>query len=116
MDCHIVHRADGPAENEFQRLGCSDSPDDGIRAPGPKCRVRRDQALEAGQRWCAACFPRAQEARRAPAPRGQGRLDPLSAPGPAFLPRWVGYRRHGRGGRPPPVRWVSSRANAQYRS
>jgi hypothetical protein len=56
-DERIVHQAVGHAETDFQRLACSDGPDDGIPVPGQRLRVRGDHVLGEGQRWCAECFP-----------------------------------------------------------
>lgn len=32
----IVHQAVGRADNDFQRLSCSDGPEDGIHVPGQR--------------------------------------------------------------------------------
>lgn len=56
----VVHRAVGRPEYDFQRLSCSDGPDDGIHVPGRRLRVRGDHVLGEGQRWCTDCFPAEQ--------------------------------------------------------
>ncbi|MFJ9434821.1 hypothetical protein ACIRQY_34965 [Streptomyces sp. NPDC101490] len=52
-----MHEAVGPVDHDFQRLSCSDGPDDGIHVPGQRLWVRGDHILEEGQRWCTGCFP-----------------------------------------------------------
>ena len=56
-DERVVHRAVGRAENDFQRLSCSEGPEDGIHVPGQRLRVRGDHTLGDGLRWCTKCFP-----------------------------------------------------------
>lgn len=56
-DERVVHQAVGPIENDYQRLSCSNGPEDGIHVPGQKRQVRGEHTLEEGQRWCTGCFP-----------------------------------------------------------
>ncbi len=57
LETRVVHRPSGPLRHDFQRLSCSDGPDDGIHVPGHKRRVRHDHSLARGERWCTDCFP-----------------------------------------------------------